>query len=395
MSKSKDFIFSILSNIVLMLLLQMFLIPVYSKGHTTKEFGEFILILTLVNIISPILGNSLNNIRLIKKNDDSLNENGYTTTSLIGFLLVLIITFLCVMNKHFTLIDSIYASLWSGMLLVRSYLFVYYRIDFRFKSLLYISISASFIMFLGVLAVYFYDVSIFSVLFASEFTMTILMFLDYRKKFHKFEFEFLNSEENKNYFELIGANSVLNLINYSDRILISVFLGTTYVPLFFVATILGKISNMLINPIVTVLLSYEVNDESKNNYLQIRKTFKLILLVSFILTIFITIASWIFIFLFYNEYLNKVVGLIFLANLGVILMSSSAVLQMKLVANSLFRQNLLINMITLIIIVAFSFILVKFLNIYGYTFALIIAAIFKHFAVYNNISKTISSKRMS
>ena len=97
---------------------------------------------------------------------------------------------------------------------------------------------------------------------------------------------------------------------------------------------------MLINPIVTVLLSYEVNDESKNNYLQIRKTFKLILLVSFILTIFITIASWIFIFLFYNEYLNKVVGLIFLANLGVILMSSSAVLQMKLVANSLFRQNL-------------------------------------------------------
>lgn len=144
------------------------------------------------------------------------------------------------MNKHFTLIDSIYASLWSGMLLVRSYLFVYYRIDFRFKSLLYISISASFIMFLGVLAVYFYDVSIFSVLFASEFTMTILMFLDYRKKFHKFEFEFLNSEENKNYFELIGANSVLNLINYSDRILISVFLGTTYVPLFLLQLFLEK-----------------------------------------------------------------------------------------------------------------------------------------------------------
>ena len=93
---------------------------------------------------------------------------------------------------------------WSGMLLVRSYLFVYYRIDFRFKSLLYISISASFIMFLGVLAVYFYDVSIFSVLFASEFTMTILMFLDYRKKFHKFEFEFLNSEENKNILNSLG-----------------------------------------------------------------------------------------------------------------------------------------------------------------------------------------------
>lgn len=43
---------------------------------------------------------------------------------------------------------------------------------------------------------------------------------------------------------------------------------------------------------------------------------------------------------FYNEYINKVQGLIFIANLGVILMSSSAIIQMKLVANNLFRQNL-------------------------------------------------------
>lgn len=67
MCKSKDFIYSILSNVLLMILLQLFLLPLYSKEHTTKEFGQFLLLLTLVNIISPILGNTLNNIRLINK----------------------------------------------------------------------------------------------------------------------------------------------------------------------------------------------------------------------------------------------------------------------------------------------------------------------------------------
>ena len=56
MNKSKDFIFSILSNVILMILLQLVLLPIYAKIHTPQEFGAFILLLTLVNIISPILG---------------------------------------------------------------------------------------------------------------------------------------------------------------------------------------------------------------------------------------------------------------------------------------------------------------------------------------------------
>ena len=77
MNKSKDFIFSILSNVILMFLLQLFLLPVYSKIHTPQEFGAFILLLTLVNIISPILGNTLNNIRLINKTNFNLIESEY------------------------------------------------------------------------------------------------------------------------------------------------------------------------------------------------------------------------------------------------------------------------------------------------------------------------------
>ncbi|MDK8289877.1 MAG: capsular biosynthesis protein, partial [Staphylococcus lugdunensis] len=211
-------------------------------------------------------------------------------------------------------------------------------------------------------------------------------------KFENFRLKFLNNEDFKNYIELIGANSVLNLINYSDRILLNLFLGTIYVPLFFVATTIGKISNLLINPIVTVLLSYEVDSKGQDTIENVKKVFKIIMVVSIMMSIVISIVSWVFIYVFYNEYISKVQALIFLANLGVILMSSTAVLQIKLVANSQFRNNLMINVMTLIIIVLFSAILVQFFNVYGYAIALIISAMYKHFAIYHKVMKIIPNK---
>lgn len=392
MNKSKDFIFSILSNVILMILLQLVLLPIYAKIHTPQEFGAFILLLTLVNIISPILGNTLNNIRLINKTNFNLIESEYLCLVIIGSFIVMIITIIYSFVNVFSLMDTIFSGLWAAFLLIRSYLFVYYRLDFRFKSLLYISIAVSFVMLIGGVSMYFMHVSIFIVLFASEFIMTILMIIDYRRKFENFRLKFLNNEDFKNYIELIGANSVLNLINYSDRILLNLFLGTIYVPLFFVATTIGKISNLLINPIVTVLLSYEVDSKGQDTIENVKKVFKIIMVVSIMMSIVISIVSWVFIYVFYNEYISKVQALIFLANLGVILMSSTAVLQIKLVANSQFRNNLMINVMTLIIIVLFSAILVQFFNVYGYAIALIISAMYKHFAIYHKVMKIIPNK---
>lgn len=392
MNKSKDFIFSILSNVILMILLQLVLLPIYAKIHTPQEFGAFILLLTLVNIISPILGNTLNNIRLINKTNFNLIESEYLCLVIIGSFIVMIITMIYSFVNVFSLMDTIFSGLWAAFLLIRSYLFVYYRLDFRFKSLLYISIAVSFVMLIGGVSMYFMHVSIFIVLFASEFIMTILMIIDYRRKFENFRLKFLNNEDFKNYIELIGANSVLNLINYSDRILLNLFLGTIYVPLFFVATTIGKISNLLINPIVTVLLSYEVDSKGQDTIENVKKVFKIIMVVSIMMSIVISIVSWVFIYVFYNEYISKVQALIFLANLGVILMSSTAVLQIKLVANGQFRNNLMINVMTLIIIVLFSAILVQFFNVYGYAIALIISAMYKHFAIYHKVMKIIPNK---
>ena len=141
-----------------------------------------------------------------------------------------------------------------------------------------------------------------------------------------------------------------------------------------------------------MLLSYEVDNKQEITTAQVRKTWKLIIFLSIIISIFISVLSWVFIYIFYNEYIYKVQLLIFPASLGVILMSSSALLQIKLLANNQYRNNLIINLFTLIIIVLLSAILTNIIEIYGYAIALIISAIYKHFAIYKNILKLIQNK---
>ncbi|PTH54373.1 capsular biosynthesis protein, partial [Staphylococcus arlettae] len=334
MNKSKDFIYSVLSNVMIMVLMQFLLLPIYSKSHSTIEFGNFILLLTLVNMISPIIGNTLNNIRLINKNKDQIIESEYLFLIFMGSVIVMCVTGLYSLVNQFAFIDIMFSSLWSAFLLIRCYLFVYYRLDFRFKSLFYISLVASAIMIIGGVSMYLLHTSVFVILFLSEFLMSILMIFEYKNVLKKTNIKMLNKVDFKSYLELLSANSILNLINYSDRILLSIFLGTIYVPLFFIATIIGKISNILINPIVTVLLSYEVDNKQEITTAQVRKTWKLIIFLSIIISIFISVLSWVFIYIFYNEYIYKVQLLIFPASLGVILMSSSALLQIKLLANN-------------------------------------------------------------
>ena len=76
----------------------------------------------------------------------------------------MIITMIYSFVNVFSLMDTIFSGLWAAFLLIRSYLFVYYRLDFRFKSLLYISIAVSFVMLIGGVSMYFMHVSIFIVL---------------------------------------------------------------------------------------------------------------------------------------------------------------------------------------------------------------------------------------
>ncbi|MEB7781086.1 MULTISPECIES: lipopolysaccharide biosynthesis protein [Mammaliicoccus] len=392
MKKTKDITVNILATVIPIIVMQLILIPIYSRNNTSEDFGEFLLIITLVNILAVILGNTLNNIRLINKDDKNIKEYKYLSTLIMLVIGNIVITTTFLLLWKIDKGDIILINLWGTGLLVRSYIFVYLRLEFKYLEILCINILGAEILGIGSLLLSYNLVNIYLVLSVSEAIIIIFMILYSLKYFKEFKIQFLHKEKMRDFSSLLGSNIILNLLNYSDRILIGVVLGAKYVPLFFISTIVGKLSNLIINPMVTVLLSYEVDNKASLPKKNILKFFSLIILLSIILSIIITFVSYIIIKNLYPDYLENVQGIIYLSNLGVILLSTTAILQMKIIAKSKFNLNLGINIISLIILTLLSVILMNYFGIIGFSIALVLSSLLKHLLIYISINKKLGDE---
>lgn len=392
MKKIKDITVNILATVIPIIIMQLILIPIYSRNNTSEDFGKFLLILTLINISSIILGNTLNNIRLINKDEKNIKEYKYFSTLIILIIVNIIITTMFLLLWKIDKSEIILINLWGTCLLIRSYFFVYLRLEFKYLEILYINIISAVILGIGSLLLSYNLVNIYLVLFVSEAIIIISMILYSLKYFKEFKIQFLHIKKIRDLSSLLGSNIILNLLNYSDRILIGMVLGAKYVPLFFISTIVGKLSNLIINPMVTVLLSYEVDNKSSHPKKNIFKVFSLIILLSIILSIIITFVSYIIIKILYPDYLEDVKGILYLSNLGVILLSTTAILQMKIIANSKFKLNLTINIVSLIILTISSVLLMNYFGIMGFSIALVLSSLIKHFLIYISINEKLGDE---
>lgn len=392
MKKIKDITVNILATVIPIIIMQLILIPIYSRNNTSEDFGKFLLILTLINISSIILGNTLNNIRLINKDEKNIKEYKYFSTLIILIIVNIIITTMFLLLWKIEKSEIILINIWGTCLLVRSYIFVYLRLEFKYLEILYINIISAVILGIGSLLLFYNLVNIYLVLFVSEAIIIIFMILYSLKYFKEIKIQFLHIKKIRDLSSLLGSNIILNLLNYSDRILIGIVLGAKYVPLFFISTIVGKLSNLIINPMVTVLLSYEVDNKSSHPKKNIFKVFSLIIILSIILSIIITFVSYIIIKILYPDYLEDVKGILYLSNLGVILLSTTAILQMKIIANSKFKLNLTINIVSLIILTISSVLLMNYLGIMGFSIALVLSSLIKHFLIYISINEKLGDE---
>lgn len=387
MKKYKDIIINVLSSAIPILLMQIVLIPIFSLSNSNKNFGLFLLVLTLVNIISPIFGNTLNNIRLVNKNNKRISESAYLNTLFILIILDIFITSIFLIFWKLSISDIILINIWASSLLVRSYLFVYLRLDLNYMKIFKISALNGIILIIGALLIYFQGFNFYSVLIISELATIFLMILNSLDYLKEYNFEFLDKAKIQEYSSLLCSNAISNLLNYSDRIFIGLILGTKFVPLFFVATILGKMSNLIINPMVSVLLSYEVDNKSDSSKKKSKLMFISAILISLVIALLVSLASNFFIQILYPGYIEKVEGLILVSNFGVILLSTTAILQMKIIAKSMFYINLAINISSLLFLILFGYIFMNIYGVLGFSIALIITALLKHLMIYISINK--------
>lgn len=386
MQHKKDYILSILSSAMPIIILQLILLPIYSHKASQEQLGKFIIIMAIVNITAVIFGNSLNNIRLTNK-EINISEEHFNCFLILLVILQFFVNFIFSYLKNLDYINILLISIWSVLLLLKSYYLVYFRIKLDFYN--YLLSSIIYVIFIGIGSVIylFSYMNIYFLLVLSELFSLIFIMIKNKNNIYIYRWSILPIDKIKDFSELTFSNLLSNIMNYSDRIFIDIILGSIFTPYFFIATTIGKLSNLLIAPINNVLLSYTVSDNTlKKDSNEFKKIVGIIFTVS-VLNIFVYFISLEFIKLFYSKYLNDVRNYIFLGNYALMLLSASSIPQLTLIASNRFKENLFINLYTIIFMLILGIPLTYFLKITGFIWALFIVSIFKYIIIYYFLSK--------
>lgn len=240
-------------------ILQLVVYPCVAKRISTDVYGLMITFYSMWIVISNSLGNVLNNIRL-------LHASQYSDKGIIGdFSLLLrrwvIINIVIILVgsvfylKGIYLLEIVFSIVIATLILLKAYLEVGFRIKLNYRAILINGIlqSIGFLAGLGIFLItdIWQFVFLFGFLFNTIFTVAKTGIL--KENFIKTE---LYKQVNKETNLYTIATFSTSMMSYADKMVLYPLMGGHVVSVYYTATILGKIVNMVSGPITSVILSY-------------------------------------------------------------------------------------------------------------------------------------------
>ncbi|WP_079528155.1 lipopolysaccharide biosynthesis protein [Halobacillus hunanensis] len=380
-----DIILNIISSGIVAVLLQFLVYPLLSKNSSANNFGEILVMMGAINIIAVFLGNSLNNIRLIF-------EKEYYEENVIGdFSVILIIAGIF----NVLLISVTTALLWSDqpllgdlllisisvLTMLRAYLSVSYRIKLDYikilqHNLIYgagLSLGAVVLQFSDAWQLVFFIGETFSILFL---VITTEILREPLKITHKFK------NTIKQYIFLSISNLIKNTLLYIDRLIIFPILGGAQVAVFFAATVIGKMSIFILNPISSVMLSYISNKNRKMTLKEFCIVNVTVLFFSMFTTFFTLIVSKYVLNLLYADLYVEASSLLLTANSGVILLASSSITQAIVLKYSSTYLQVVIQLVHGIFYIGGGLLMITDYGLKGFCIALLLSAVTKFLLIF-------------
>lgn len=375
-----DIILNVSSAAIVAVLLQFVIYPTIGNRFDQNSFGEILTIMGLVNIIAVMLGNSLNNIRLIVENDyKEKNIIGdfnplISIASLINIGLIIFMSFFLNIKPTSTIL-LVGISL---MTMIRSYLEVAYRLKIDYKMILFHSIFYCIGLIIGALLLWIDFSQLWEILFliGESFSLVFLILTaSLHKEPMKITFRFKSTLIQYSYLAL--SSLIANILVYLDRLIILPLLGGKAVAIYFAATIIGKMSSFVLQPISGVLLTYF----SKSNEAMKVKEFwfinVLVIIFSGIALVGCMILSAFLLKLLYPKIYLDAMNILLIANLAAILTASSSITQSIILRFCATFWQVTIQISYGIIYVSVGLILIKNYGLFGFCVAAIIAIVFK------------------
>ncbi|MBD3928070.1 hypothetical protein AB6G96_01580 [Staphylococcus haemolyticus] len=380
----KDSSLNIISNLIVVVVIQLIAFPLINKDVNNSQFALLIVLYGIAIVIATSLGNTLNNVRLLHREDISEIERETIFTR--GFLIILvfnliIFTGISIFYSHEFDINLILLILFSLLLTSRYYLNVYFRENLNYTHILLVNIFV-FIGYLIGLLIFKFVLPLYSIVFLlGEILGFIFLykktkFLSYIKgspiinklKVKRILHDFVN-------FTLI--NVIINILNYLDRFILLPIIGPMLVNVYFIASTASKMIGLVTTPMNNVILSYLSVKDSKDNLKRFVQINIGIIIASIPMFFVVKYSSLLVVFVLYNTYISKVTSII---NLVVII----CILQ---IFNSIFHpfaMRMIHSKIIFFIQIGYGviYIILAFIGSYifglqGFCWAAIISMLFK------------------
>ncbi|KYH13848.1 polysaccharide biosynthesis protein [Staphylococcus kloosii] len=316
-----DSIKTLLSTTFLMIIIQFIVFPYFSSEYTSKLFGEILTIYSIFSISSVVIGNTLNNLRLLDSNIYKNKEFGidYLKLLLLSIsLTILITTTIFIINFKYNVSELIILNIIIVIMILKNYLQVYLRLELLFNKLLKMSIIQGLVL---IILVYVLKVSMswWVIILIGEFAGILYLlnqFVNNGYSFNKSHINFKNL--NLKFWQLSSVNFVNNLIIYFDRFLIFSVLGGSVVTISFVATFVGKILSGIVSPINGVILTYiSARTESNNVKLYKYAIFSSLIVALITLLLVLPISKYVVVQLYDIKY-SAISRYLIIGNLSVI-----------------------------------------------------------------------------
>lgn len=305
---------NIISNLIIVAVIQLFTFPLISKIENERDFAELIVYYGIALILATTFGNTLNNVRLLHNPTLENHIKNQVFSKYYSWILIFNAIFFIIVfsfSDNGLGLNKLVFVIFSMLLTSRYYLQVYFREDLRYKNILITNVYVVIGYVIGI-AIYYFIKSFYTLPFfiGETFGFTYLLTKTNVRFQIKNQVKITIDGILKDYINFSSINLIINVLNYLDRLILLPIIGPAAVTVYFIGSTASKMISLVTTPMNNVILSYLSLRTDSVSPKQFKKLLSFLMIFSLPSFFLIKYASLLMIYIIYRNYFDKVLTII-------------------------------------------------------------------------------------
>lgn len=251
----KNTLLSVTALVVMNGVQQLLIYPYLTRQMGAAAFGDILVVLGIIAIIAPALGQAVNNSRIVAQQKYECS-NGDADTTILLFLIPGTAVGVWFCRSYFSSAAGlVLAALLLVFTALKNYSDVQYRLTLNYNRYFFYYLSISLGYVVGALTYNFIHSWVITLLIGEVcgFLFVAITGTIYRQPLHRTaNFQRFFKDSLILFASYLLYNGVLNL----DRVLLKYLMNSETVTVFYVASLIGKMIAMLVGPLNSIAISY-------------------------------------------------------------------------------------------------------------------------------------------